>query len=114
MEHSGIQKSLSFDDVLIKPARSEVLPNHVLTKISLTKKINLEIPFLSSAMDTVTEYKLAIEIAHSGGMGVLHKNMTSEEQAHQVRKVKKFETGMVINPLTISPNKYLLDALLVI
>ena len=111
MEHSGIQKSLSFDDVLIKPARSEVLPNHVSTKISLTKKINLEIPFLSSAMDTVTEYKLAIAIAQSGGMGVLHKNMTSEEQAHQVRKVKKFETGMVIDPLTISPNKYLLDAL---
>ena len=111
MEHSSIQKSLAFDDVLIKPARSEVLPNNVITPINLTKKIQMDIPFLSSAMDTVTEYRLAIAMAQSGGMGVLHKNMSSEEQAHQVRKVKKFETGMVIDPLTISPNKHLSDAL---
>lgn len=111
MERSSIQKSLAFDDVLIKPARSEVLPNSVNTNINITKNIQLEIPFLSSAMDTVTEYKLAIAVAQAGGMGVLHKNMSADEQAHQVKMVKKFETGMVIDPLTISPNKHLSDAL---
>ena len=111
MEQSSILKSLAFDDVLIKPARSSVLPNTVLTKTKLTKNISLDIPLISSAMDTVTEYKLAIAIAQVGGMGVLHKNMSIENQAQNVQKVKKFETGMVIDPVTICPEKKLSDAL---
>jgi len=111
MEQSSILKSLAFDDVLIKPARSSVLPNAVLTKTKLTKNISLDIPLISSAMDTVTEYKLAIALAQAGGMGVLHKNMSIENQSQNVRKVKKFETGMVIDPVTICPEKKLSDAL---
>ena len=111
MEHSSIKKSLSFDDVLIKPARSSVLPTDVETSTKITSKITLGIPLLSSAMDTVTEYKLAIAVAQAGGMGILHKNMPIVLQAQNVSKVKKFETGMVIDPLTISPNASLSDAL---
>ena len=111
MEHSSIKKSLSFDDVLIKPARSSVLPTDVETSTKITSKISLGIPLLSSAMDTVTEYKLAIAVAQAGGMGILHKNMPIALQAQNVSKVKKFETGMVIDPLTISPNASLSDAL---
>ena len=111
MEHSSIKKSLSFDDVLIKPARSSVLPTNVETSTKITSKITLGIPLLSSAMDTVTEYKLAIAVAQAGGMGILHKNMPIALQAQNVSKVKKFETGMVIDPLTISPNASLSDAL---
>ena len=111
MEHSSILKSLAFDDVLIKPAKSEVLPNEVSTNIQLTKNIKLDIPFLSSAMDTVTEHRLAIALAQSGGMGIIHKNMSIELHAQEVRKVKKFETGMVIDPVTISSEKTLQDAL---
>ena len=111
MGHSSIKKSLSFDDVLIKPARSSVLPTDVETSTKITSKITLGIPLLSSAMDTVTEYKLAIAVAQAGGMGILHKNMPIALQAQNVSKVKKFETGMVIDPLTISPNASLSDAL---
>ena len=111
MEHSSIKKSLSFDDVLIKPSRSSVLPTDVETSTKITSKISLGIPLLSSAMDTVTEYKLAIAVAQAGGMGILHKNMPIALQAQNVSKVKKFETGMVIDPLTISPNASLSDAL---
>ena len=111
MEHPSIKKSLSFDDVLIKPARSSVLPTDVETSTKITSKITLGIPLLSSAMDTVTEYKLAIAVAQAGGMGILHKNMPIALQAQNVSKVKKFETGMVIDPLTISPNASLSDAL---
>ena len=111
MEHSSIKKFLSFDDVLIKPARSSVLPTDVETSTKITSKITLGIPLLSSAMDTVTEYKLAIAVAQAGGMGILHKNMPIALQAQNVSKVKKFETGMVIDPLTISPNASLSDAL---
>ena len=111
MEHSSIPKSLAFDDILIKPARSSVLPNSVITKTKITKNIELGIPLISSAMDTVTEYKLAITIAQAGGMGILHKNMSIEDQSQNVRKVKKFETGMVIDPVTICPEKKLSDAL---
>ena len=111
MEHFSIKKSLSFDDVLIKPARSSVLPTDVETSTKITSKISLGIPLLSSAMDTVTEYKLAIAVAQAGGMGILHKNMPIALQAQNVSKVKKFETGMVIDPLTISPNASLSDAL---
>ena len=111
MEPSSIKKSLAFDDVLIRPAKSEVLPNEVKTSLQLTKNIRLEIPLLSSAMDTVTEHRLAIALAQSGGMGIIHKNMSIESHAHEVKKVKKFETGMVIDPVTISSDKTLEDAL---
>ena len=111
MEHSSIKKSLSFDDVLIKPARSSVLPLDVSTFTKITSNISLGVPLISSAMDTVTEYKLAIAIAQSGGMGILHKNMSIDEQSQNVSKVKKFETGMVIDPLTILPSATLADAL---
>ena len=111
MEHSSIQKSLAFDDILIKPAKSEILPNAVSTDIQLTKNIKLDIPFLSSAMDTVTEHRLAIALAQSGGMGIIHKNMSIDLHAQEVKKVKKFETGMVIDPVTIDSNKTLEDAL---
>jgi IMP dehydrogenase len=111
MEHSSIKKSLSFDDVLIKPARSSVLPSDVSTFTKITSNISLGVPLISSAMDTVTEYRLAIAIAQSGGMGILHKNMSIDEQSQNVSKVKKFETGMVIDPLTILPSATLADAL---
>ena len=111
MERSTIQKSLSFDDVLIKPARSSILPTEVQSHTSITSNINLGIPLISSAMDTVTEYKLAIAIAQSGGLGILHKNMPIDDQAQNVAKVKKFETGMVIDPVTIAPEATLSDAL---
>ena len=111
MESNSIHTALSFDDVLIKPAQSSVLPNEAITLTSITKNIKLAIPLISSAMDTVTEYKVAITMAQSGGLGIIHKNMSIQEQADQVRWVKRYETGMVVNPVTISPDKTLLDAL---
>ena len=111
MESNSIHTALSFDDVLIKPAQSSVLPNEAITLTSITKNIKLAIPLISSAMDTVTEYKVAITMAQSGGLGIIHKNMSIQEQADQVKWVKRYETGMVVNPVTISPDKTLLDAL---
>ena len=111
MESNSIHTSLSFDDVLIKPAQSSVLPNEATTITNITKNIKLAIPLISSAMDTVTEYKVAISMAQSGGLGIIHKNMSIKEQADQVKWVKRYETGMVVNPVTISPDKTLLDAL---
>ena len=106
-----IPEALTFDDVLLVPAKSDVLPAQAETKSRLTKTIGLGIPLISSAMDTVTEGRLAIALAQAGGIGVIHKNLAPEQQAEEVRKVKKFESGMVINPLTISPNSTLSDAL---
>jgi IMP dehydrogenase len=103
--------NLTFDDVLLKPAFSEVLPHDVDLKTKLTKNIDLNIPIISSAMDTVTESKLAIAMAQCGGMGCIHKNLNVKDQADEVRKVKKFESGIVINPLTITPDQTLTDAL---
>lgn len=97
-------EALTFDDVLLVPAHSQVLPRDVDLKTQLTQKISLNIPLLSAAMDTVTEARLAIALAQEGGMGIIHKNMTVEEQAAQVRKVKKFESGVVKDPITITPN----------
>ena len=111
MERNSIKTALSFDDVLIKPAQSSFLPSEAITDTRITKKIKLAIPLISSAMDTVTEYKLAIAMAQAGGLGIIHKNMSIEQQAEQVKWVKKYETGMVVNPVTISPNKNLSDAL---
>ena len=106
-----IQQSLTFDDVLLKPNYSSVVPSEVDTKTVLTNKIRLTIPLISSAMDTVTEYKLAIAMAQAGGLGVIHKNMNIEDHAKQIANVKKFESGMVINPITISPNAFISDAI---
>ena len=99
-----IRDALTFDDILLVPAESEFLPHETSTRTNLTKSIELGIPLISAAMDTVTESSMAIAMAQAGGMGVLHKNMDVEAQADQVRAVKKFESGMVINPVTINPN----------
>lgn len=106
-----IQEALTFDDVLLVPAASEVLPDAVSTKTRLTKNIDLNIPLLSSAMDTVTEAEMAIAMAQHGGMGIVHRNLTTLEQADTIRKVKRYESGMVVNPITISPDATLSDAL---
>ncbi|RMF01216.1 MAG: CBS domain-containing protein, partial [Alphaproteobacteria bacterium] len=103
--------ALTFDDVLLRPGVSDVMPNQVDTSARLTHSISLNIPLLSSAMDTVTEARLAIAMAQAGGIGVIHRNMSPEEQAAQVAQVKKFESGMVVNPVTISPQATLADAL---
>ena len=106
-----IREALTFDDVLLVPAASEVLPAQVDTRTRLTKTVELGIPLISSAMDTVTEAGLAIAMAQAGGIGVIHKNLSIEEQADQVRRVKRFESGMVVNPVTIGPDATLADAL---
>jgi len=106
-----IREALTFDDVLLVPAASEVLPSQVDTRTRLTKTVELGIPLISAAMDTVTEAGLAIAMAQAGGMGVIHKNLSNEEQAEQVRRVKRFESGMVVNPVTIAPDATLADAL---
>jgi IMP dehydrogenase len=99
-----IREGLTFDDVLLEPGRSEVMPGEVNTETKFTREISLNIPIVSAAMDTVTESRLAIAMAQAGGMGILHRNLTVEEQADQVREVKRYESGMVINPLTINPD----------
>ncbi len=105
------REALAFDDVLLVPAASEVLPADTDTGTRLTRRISLAIPLVSAAMDTVTESRLAIAMAQAGGIGVVHKNLTIEEQADEVRKVKKFEAGMVVDPVTIGPDRPLADAL---
>ncbi len=106
-----IREGLTFDDVLLQPAASSVLPTEVQTKSRVTREIELGIPLLSAAMDTVTESRLAIAMAQLGGMGIIHRNMSPAEQAEQVHQVKKFESGMVVNPVTITPSQTLADAL---
>jgi IMP dehydrogenase len=106
-----IREALTFDDVLLLPAASTVLPSQADTRTRLTKSISLGIPIISAAMDTVTEARLAIAMAQAGGIGVLHRNMSPEAQAEQVRQVKKFESGMVVNPVTIGPDATLSEAL---
>ncbi|HYR66797.1 MAG TPA: IMP dehydrogenase, partial [Reyranella sp.] len=105
------QEALTFDDVLLKPAASAVLPNQTDTRTRLSRTIELNIPLMSAAMDTVTEAAMAIAMAQVGGIGVIHKNLDPEAQANEVRKVKKFESGMVVNPVTIHPEQTLADAL---
>ncbi len=104
-------EALTFDDVLLVPARSDVLPADTDITTRLTRTIDLGIPLISAAMDTVTESKLAIAMAQAGGIGVIHKNLTPEEQAGEVRTVKKFESGMIVNPFIIAPQATLADAL---
>ena len=105
-----IRLGLTFDDVLLQPAESEVLPSMADTRTKVTKGISLNIPVLSAAMDTVTEADMAIVMAQLGGLGVLHRNLTVEQQAAAVRAVKRYESGMVVNPITIAPNATLADA----
>ena len=108
-----IREALTFDDVLLVPRYSEVLPREVDVTCRLTKNIKLNTPFLSAAMDTVTEYEMGIALAREGGMGVIHKNLPIESQAEQVDLVKRSESGMILNPITISKNKTIKDALLI-
>ncbi len=105
------QEALTFDDVLLVPARSEILPNETILKTSLTRNIELNIPLLSAAMDTVTEARLAIAIAQEGGLGIVHKNLSVTEQARQVAKVKKYESGVIKDPITISPDTPVRDVI---
>ena len=105
-----IRLGLTFDDVLLQPRESEILPSQVDTRTQITKSIALNIPILSSAMDTVTEARMAIVMAQLGGIGVLHRNLTVEEQAAAVRQVKRFESGMVVNPITVGPDATLAQA----
>ena len=106
-----IQEGLTFDDITLVPAASSVLPSEVDTRTLITKTIELGIPVVSAAMDTVTESVMAIAMAQAGGLGVIHRNLSIEAQADEVRKVKKFESGMVINPVTVAPEETLADAL---
>ena len=105
-----IREALTFDDVLLVPAQSSILPSTADTRTQVTKSISLNIPLLSSAMDTVTEARMAIAMAQSGGMGVIHRNLDLDEQARQVRRVKRFESGIVYNPVTLTPEQTLADA----
>ncbi|MEE9208836.1 MAG: IMP dehydrogenase, partial [Kiloniellales bacterium] len=105
-----MREALTFDDVLLEPAESAILPHQADTTSRVTRAIKLGVPFLSSAMDTVTESRLAIVMAQVGGMGVIHKNLNIPRQADEVRTVKKFESGMVVNPVTIEPERPLADA----
>jgi IMP dehydrogenase len=107
----GIREAFTFDDVLLKPGLSDVLPSDVDIRSRVTRAIPLNIPIIASAMDTVTEARMAIAMAQSGGIGVIHRNFELEAQAAQVRQVKKYESGMVVNPLTIGPDAMLSDAL---
>ena len=106
-----IREGLTFDDVLLQPGASEVMPTEVDTASSFTREIRLNVPLVSAAMDTVTESRLAIAMAQAGGMGILHRNLSVEQQADQVREVKRYESGMVINPMTIHPDTPLRDVM---
>ena len=103
-------EGLTYDDVLLVPAYSEVLPREVSIQTKFTRNITINVPIVSAAMDTVTESAMAIAIAREGGIGVLHKNMTIEQQALEVRKVKRAESGMIIDPITLSLTSIVLDA----
>jgi IMP dehydrogenase len=106
-----VEEALTFDDVLLQPAYSEVLPRDVELRTRLTRGIDLNLPFASAAMDTVTEARLAITIASEGGIGIVHKNMTPEAQAREVRRVKKYESGMISDPITVTPDQTIQEVL---
>jgi len=108
---AGLPEVLTFDDVLLVPQHSQVLPSQVDYSSKLTKRITLNVPILSAAMDTVTESRLAIALAQQGGIGVVHKNLTIAEQAGEVDRVKRSESGMIVNPFTLSPKHKLSEAL---
>jgi IMP dehydrogenase len=111
MIDGSLREGLTFDDVLLEPARSEVVPAEADTKTMLTRGIGLNIPIVSSAMDTVTESHLAIALAQQGGIGIMHRNMPIDRQAEEVDRVKRSESGMIVDPITISPDKKIADAL---
>ena len=105
------QEALTFDDVLLIPAHSRVMPKEVSLKTSLTREIQLNIPLISAAMDTVTEARLAISMAQEGGIGIIHKNMTGEQQAAEVQIVKKYESGVIKDPITVAPETSIREVL---
>ncbi len=107
--YSRVTEALAFDDVLVVPAASDVVPGQTKVRTHLTRSIELNIPLISSAMDTVTEERMAIAMAQQGGLGVIHKNLKPEEQAEHVRRVKRFESGMVVNPVTVGPDQTLAE-----
>src|SRR5690349_21067229 len=109
----GIREAYTFDDVLLKPGLSEILPSEADIRTHITRAIALNIPIIASAMDTVTEARMAIAMAQAGGLGVIHRNFDIDGQAAQVRQVKKYESGMVVNPVTIGPDAKLAEALMV-
>ncbi|HEX8398600.1 MAG TPA: IMP dehydrogenase, partial [Pyrinomonadaceae bacterium] len=111
MQINEIQEGLTFDDVLLVPAYSEILPHEADTSTQFTRNIRLNIPLCSSAMDTVTEAALAIALAQQGGIGVVHKNLSIERQAEEVDKVKRSESGMIVDPVTIFPDRTVAEAL---
>jgi IMP dehydrogenase len=106
-----LREAYTFDDVLLKPGLSDVMPSEVDIRSRITRSVSLNIPIIASAMDTVTEAHMAIAMAQAGGIGVIHRNLDPEVQATQVRQVKKFESGMVVNPVTIHPDATLAEAL---
>src|SRR5271169_1791118 len=106
-----LPEALTFDDVLLVPAYSEVVPTQVSTQTQLTRDITLNTPLLSSAMDTVTESRMAIAMAQQGGIGIVHRNLSIEAQAGEIDKVKRSESGMIVGPVTIAPDKLIGDAL---
>ena len=111
MDKIQLDENLTFDDVLLKPRFSEVLPSDVNINTKLTNNIELKTPFISAAMDTVTESEMAISMARLGGIGVIHKNLSISKQSSEVDKVKRSESGMILDPITIGPNKKIKDAL---
>ena len=111
MIHFPVPEALTFDDVLLLPAKSDVLPALADTTTRLTRNIELQIPLISAAMDTVTESRMAIAMAQQGGLGIIHRNLTIEQQAGEVDKVKRSESGMIVDPITMSPEDRIADAL---
>ena len=111
MENKFFGESLTFDDVLVLPAYSDVLPREVDISTQLTKKLRINVPIISAAMDTVTEFRVAIAMAREGGIGILHKNMTIEKQCDQVRKVKRSDSGLILDPITLKKEALLKEAL---
>src|ERR1700690_4577302 len=110
IEPNSIPEGLAFDDVLLRPGLSAVMPSATNITTQLTRTIRLNLPIISSAMDTVTEARLAVAMAQAGGIGVIHRNLSPEDQAEEVRKVKRFESGMVVDPITIFPQATIADA----
>src|SRR6266436_3421466 len=111
MIHFPVPEALTFDDVLLLPAHSDVVPTQANTQTQLTRNIRLNIPIISAAMDTVTESHMAIAIAQQGGLGIIHRNLSIEQQANEVDKVKRSESGMIVDPVTMSPDAKISDAL---